>query len=306
MPIHTGITGWTDRRGWRAADVAAQAARAEALGFDSYWLPENHFGDPRSLPSPLLVLAAAAATTTRIGLATTSYLLPIRNPLQAAEEVAVLDQLSSGRLLLGVGRGIQPELFDAFGIDRRQKRAHFERNLAIMLSALRGEPLAGSEVRLGPLPLQQPHPPVWVAAFGPLALQQAGRLGLPYLASPLEGMSVLRANLALYREALQAAGQAPPAAVPLMRTAVVARSESTAAAIREALRATVPPAMADKAGDIHDWSIVGDRQRVQDRLQQYCEELGMTHLIVRGRVGGLAPEDEAYSQEQLLQLCAAA
>lgn len=304
MPIHTGITGWTGRSGWRADAVAAQASRAESLGFASYWLPENHFGDARSLPSPLLVLAAAAATTTRIQLATTSYLLPIRNPLLAAEEVAALDHLSVGRLLLGVGRGIQGELFDAFAIDRREKRRHFERHLARMLDALRGDPLDGTDARLAPLPVQQPHPPIWVAAFGPLALQQAGRLGLPYLASPVESLSVLAGNMALYREALAAAGRPPPGVVPVMRTVVVARSAPAAGQIRETLASTVPAAMADKAGAVDDWAIVGEQEQVRDRLQHYREQLGLTHLIVRGRVAGLSAVDEDFSQQRILDICA--
>ncbi len=99
MGIHVGATGWTGRDGWRAGAVAAQAASLESMGYGSYWLPENHFGDARSLPAPLLVLAAAASATSRIQLATTSYLLPIRDPILAAEEIAVLDQLCNGRLL---------------------------------------------------------------------------------------------------------------------------------------------------------------------------------------------------------------
>ena len=304
MPIHAGITGWTGKSGWRADQVAAQAASAESLGFDSYWLPENHFGDARSLPSPLLILAAAAASTTRIRLATTSYLLPIRHPIMAAEEVGALDQLSGGRLLLGVGRGIQNELFDAFGIDRREKRQHFERNLALMLAALRGEPVASTEARSAPLPLQRPHPPIWVAAFGPLALKQAGRLGLPYLASPVESLSVLAANLALYREALEAAGQSSPQAIPVMRTVAVVRSAPAARQIREFLTTTVPAAMADKAGAVDDWAIVGEETEVRERLQQYREELGLTHLIARGRIAGLSAADEQFSQERILDSCA--
>jgi len=104
--------------GGRGNDVdfpRAQAERAEALGFHSYWLPENHFEDPRAIPSPLTLLAAASGRTHKIGLATTSYLLPIRHPIQAAEEVAVLDQLCEGRLILGLGRGLQKAMFDVFG-----------------------------------------------------------------------------------------------------------------------------------------------------------------------------------------------
>jgi alkanesulfonate monooxygenase SsuD/methylene tetrahydromethanopterin reductase-like flavin-dependent oxidoreductase (luciferase family) len=184
------------------ARILAQAALAERLGFDSVWVPEGHF-EPRGLFSaPLLLLAAIAARTRRIRLGTTSYLLTVRNPLRIAEDVAVLDQLSRGRVIFGVGRGFRQPLFDAFGVRTDDKRARFELALGIVLQAWRGEPVApidpapGAAARfvVTPPPAQTPHPPIWVAAFGPKAVTQAGRLGYPYLASPLEPLARLEEN----------------------------------------------------------------------------------------------------------------
>src|SRR5210317_964943 len=140
-PIEVAVTAWSAGDGWRADTLCRQAETAEAMGFHSFWLPENHFGDHRSIPSPLTLLAAVAARTTRIRLGSTSYLLPIRHPLQAAEEVAVLDQLSNGRVILGVGRGIQGAVFEAFEIAPEQKRKLFQTNLDIMRTAWSGEPI---------------------------------------------------------------------------------------------------------------------------------------------------------------------
>ncbi|MEH6609171.1 MAG: LLM class flavin-dependent oxidoreductase [Halioglobus sp.] len=141
MTLEVGLTAWTSRQGWRAAALRDQAAWAEAEGFHSLWVPENHFTDSRAVPSPMLLLAAAAAGGERIKLGTTSVLLPIRNPILAAEEVAVLDHLSNGRLILGVGRGLGEDLFRAFGFPQKEKRQRFQKNLEEMLAALRGEPL---------------------------------------------------------------------------------------------------------------------------------------------------------------------
>ena len=303
MGIYAGATGWTGREGWRAGAIAAQAASLESMGYHSYWLPENHFGDARSLPAPMLLLAAAAVSTDRIQLATTSYLLPIRDPVLAAEEIAVLDQLCNGRLLLGLGRGIQNNLFDIMGIDPRDKRSLFARHYERLLEALSGEPLDEAGSRLGPLPVQQPLPPTWVAAMGPLALKQVGGLGLPYLASPMEGISVLEANYRLHREAAANAGMGVVETVPVMRTVALARSEAEERQLRETLATAVPARMADKSGELDDWAIVGDEARVLDKLLEYVERLGLTHLIVRVQLKGIDEPQRHHTLEKLPLLC---
>ncbi|MCA9511602.1 MAG: LLM class flavin-dependent oxidoreductase, partial [Myxococcales bacterium] len=152
------------------ADWQAQlriVERADALGFHSVWLPEMHFA-PGVTASPLLAHAAFAARTTRIRLATTSVLLPIHEPLALADEVAALDRASRGRVVLGLGRGFREPLFRAFGVDPKSKRARFDACLDAMLDAWAGG--ADGSVRA---PWQHPHPPLAVAAFGPLGLAQA-------------------------------------------------------------------------------------------------------------------------------------
>lgn len=303
MGIHLGATGWTGRDGWRAGAVAAQAASLESMGYASYWLPENHFGDARSLPAPLLVLSAAAVATSHIQLATTSYLLPIRDPVLAAEEIAVIDQLCGGRLLLGLGRGIQNSLFDVMGVDRRDKRTLFARNYERLLKALCGDALDEAGSALGPRPLQQPYPPLWVAAMGPLALRQVGGLGLPYLASPLEALSVLEANYRLHGEAAAAAGMGPIDTVPVMRTVVMSRNPADEKGLRDALAKSVPAQMVDKAGAVDDWAIVGDALRVEEKLAEYVERLGMTHLVARVQLSGIDETQRQYTLERLPALC---
>ncbi len=304
--IELAVTAWPSAHGWRADALCRQAETAQAMGFHSFWLPENHFGDHRSIPSPLTLLAAVAARTDRIRLGTTSYLLPIRHPLLAAEEVAVLDQLSNGRLILGVGRGIQGAVFEAFNVPPGDKRKLFQANLAVMLAAWRGEPILqgadGKPVLLGPLPVQRPHPPLWVAAFGPLALKQVASLGLPYLASPIEPLDVLEKNYHSYRQALREAGQPAVSTTPVMRTVFVTDNNGLAGELRSRLERQVPAAMKTDGVAVEDWGIIGDRHYVRDRLCEYIDRLAISHMIVRGGLPGVDDALQLQSHEALISI----
>ena len=99
--MQLAVTAWDLSNTDALKSIPDQAVIAEDMGFSGFWLPENHFTGTASLASPLLLLAAAAAKTKTIRLGTTSYLLPIRNPVEAAEDVATLDCISNGRLILG-------------------------------------------------------------------------------------------------------------------------------------------------------------------------------------------------------------
>lgn len=318
--LHIGVSAWSVGATVSAAQFADQAAFAEGLGFQSFWLPESHFGDATSLPAPLLLLAAAAAKTSRIRLGTGSYLLPIRHPIHMAEEVAVLDRLSEGRVILGVGRGYLGSMFAAFDTDANEKRQRFEDALERMISAWCGKPVAvdpgtgpnksgqGQPVYLAPRPVQKPHPPVWVAAFGPKALEQAGRMGLPYLASPIESLEVLQANFACHREAADASGMPAVPEVPVMRTVFVSRDARRLREIRAGLekqaaslaRSPMPAIRRGVGQRVEEWAIVGEPTSVRDQTEQYCNQLGTTHLIAScSRLPDVAPRERQSSMELL-------
>ena len=296
VPLHLGLTPWLAPIGRRADELSRQAELAEQWGYESFWLPENHFGEG-AIPEPMMLLSAVAGATRSIRLGTTSYLLPLRHPLQAAEQVAVLDQLSNGRVILGVGRGYQPALFDAFNVVRAEKREIFADCLATMRRAWSGEAIGGNaNVSLWPRPVQLPHPPIWVAAFGPKALSQAGTLGLPYLASPMESFEVLVRNYARHAAACAQADVVVPAIVPIMRTVFVSRDDAKLDRVRDALAAQVAAvrAQADDAmrarmpETVDEWGIVGTPEQVLARIADYRHALGMTHLIAtRLRIGGI-------------------
>lgn len=303
MTLHLGITPW-HLNPPTAASIGDQAAFAEANGYQSFWLPENHFGDG-ALPDPLMLLASAATSTSNIQLATTSYLLTLRNPLQAAEQVAVLDQLSGGRVLLGVGRGYAPEMLRAFHVPVAEKRRIFAWTLDLMQKAWSGEAISldgdpEHAVMVHPRPVQQPHPPIWVAAFGPKALAQAGRMGLPYLSSPMESLKTLADNYAQHRQASVAEGVKPAETVPLMRTVYVSRDAAEVAQLRQRLEQEAENSRLQPGETLDDWTLIGDPAFVRDGIQRYQETLGMTHMVVtRLRLSGL-PDAQLRNSVALL------
>ena len=304
VTMRPGLTPW-DFSDLSARSLSRQAEIAESLGYESFWLPESHF-IAGAIPDPLMLLASVAATTRTLRLGTTSFLVPLRNPLQAAEQVAVLDRLSNGRVTLGIGRGYASAMLRAFDVAPREKRARFEQNLQAMLRAWKGEAVrpgnGGEAVVLDPLPVQQPHPPVWVAAFGPKALTQAGRLGLPYLASPMETLENLKTNLALHGEAARIAGHGEVTVRPVMRTVFLGSRRRELEDLKAQLDAAGRPRR-DERADVDDWAIIGDRGFVAAKLDEYREALGVTHLVVtRLRIGGIEEERLRESVTQVVEL----
>ena len=302
--MRLGLTPW-NFADLSAATLTEQAAFAEARGYDSFWLPENHFNE-RAVPDPLMLLAGVAAGTATIRLATTSYLLPLRHPLLAAEQVAVLDRLSRGRVLLGIGRGYSRPMLHAFDVDPASKRVQFEAVLETMIAAWSGQSVSGDgdePLVLDPLPVQTPHPPLWVAAFGPKALAQAGRLGLPYLASPIETLDELRSNFARHRRAVAEAGHAPLATRPILRTIFVSEQAGLIAALRERLGRAKTATGNEPRAAVDDWAMIGDGKYVTDKFAEYREALDTTDMIVtRLRLDGIDDRDLRQSVARVAEL----
>lgn len=289
--------------------IARQATEAETMGFESFWLPENHLQAPFALPDPLMMLSAAAALTKRIRLATTSYLLPLRAPLAAAEQIAVLDNISEGRLLLGIGRGYDRDTLAAFGVPPSSKRALFSKHLEAIISLLKGEPVpgCGDERRLSPTVVQRPHPQMVVAAFGPKAIEQAGSLGLPYLASPVESLSSLERKYAEHRAACVRAGHKPPEMVPVMRTLLISDSSSVLKRARELVKAQYAIRGnllgQEEETEVDQLACIGSKQQLIEQVEHLRTRLGVTHLIAsRIRLNDLKDQALRKSTESLAEI----
>ncbi|MBI3756667.1 MAG: LLM class flavin-dependent oxidoreductase [Deltaproteobacteria bacterium] len=199
----------------RYQETMEQIVYAEELGFDAAWLAELHFNPQFSImPAPLLVAAALAQRTTRIRLGTAVLLLPLQHPVRTAEEAAVVDLLSQGRLELGVGRGMIAIHFQGFNVPREESRERFEEALTILTQAwtqetvqFHGKYFLVPETTVVPKPIQKPHPPLRIAANSPETAIFAGEQGYPvFIASPINTGGQLLAQVERYRQAFHAAG----------------------------------------------------------------------------------------------------
>jgi alkanesulfonate monooxygenase SsuD/methylene tetrahydromethanopterin reductase-like flavin-dependent oxidoreductase (luciferase family) len=183
-----------------------QAAWADEHGFDTVVVSEHHGVDDGYLPSPMVLAGAIAGRTRRVPINIAAILGPLHDPLRLAEDLAVLDLASGGRLSVVIGLGYRPEEYAMFGKDWRRRGAALDEQLGVLVSAWTGEPFEheGRTVRVTPRPLQQPHPLVFVGGSTAAAARRAARHGLSFF--PAVGDQALGQ---VYHEECERLGRAP-------------------------------------------------------------------------------------------------
>jgi alkanesulfonate monooxygenase SsuD/methylene tetrahydromethanopterin reductase-like flavin-dependent oxidoreductase (luciferase family) len=211
-----------------------EAVLAERIGIDQMWFLEHHL-QPSATPSPNLMIAAAAQRTHRIRFANMVNILPFRNPLLVAEEAAMLDNLTGGRLELGLGRGLRPPEFEAFGVDQARSREMFVESFELIRRIWADENFVHrgkywTIVKNGPLspPLvQRPHPPFLVSAQSEESLRWAAERDIPF--AQIDSLvDQARRDQALYREVQVTHGHAAAPRLYLMREIYVADNQASA------------------------------------------------------------------------------
>ena len=233
-------------QGQRIGDLIELGVRAEEIGFEAVWVPDSPF--QYGLPEPLVVLAALAARTRRITLATGVLLAGLRQPTLLAQQLASLDALAGGRLRVGFGAGFSSpdseRQFAAAGVPFANRTRRLEESIALMraLWFAPGEPVGytgaqvqASDVVLSPAPARAGGPPIWLAGAGARAERRVGRLAdgwLPYLPSP----SAYASGWARVQAAAAATGRDRPPLPALYLTVALDRSAGVA---RRRLQETV-------------------------------------------------------------------
>jgi alkanesulfonate monooxygenase SsuD/methylene tetrahydromethanopterin reductase-like flavin-dependent oxidoreductase (luciferase family) len=202
---------WAVPRDRLYSETLEQIVRAEELGYDSVWTSEHHFTEDGYLPSSLLLLAAVASRTRSVRLGTLVLLLPLHHPLRVAEDAAVLDILSGGRLDLGVAAGYRVEEFQGFEIPKKERGSRMDEALEILQRSwsegafsFSGKHYRFENLNLTPKPLQNPLP-LYVGGQSRGAIERAARFGCHLLPSFTGEFDVL----ATYHQALRRSGRDP-------------------------------------------------------------------------------------------------
>jgi probable F420-dependent oxidoreductase len=262
---------------WRFAE------RAEALGFDSLWAGEHVVFHAATLSAPLL-LAGFAARTRGIRLGTAIYLLPLRQPVLAAKELVTLDQLTGGRLIVGVGVGGEHRAeFEACGVPLAERGSRTDEAIALVRRLWReervtaaGRHFAVRDVTLTPRPRQPGGPPIWIGGRSAAALRRTARTGdgyLPYLMTP----AALRASNDRL-DALCADAGRDPAAIERGLVVYVNVDDDRARAVRGAASALTRVYRQPFEPLVERYVITGPPEACAERIAEY-RAAGARHLV---------------------------
>jgi alkanesulfonate monooxygenase SsuD/methylene tetrahydromethanopterin reductase-like flavin-dependent oxidoreductase (luciferase family) len=297
---------------------------ADRAGIFCYHLAEHHATPLGMAPSPNIFLSAVAMRTRRIHFGPLVYLLPLYHPMRLVEEICMLDQLSGGRLEVGVGRGISPFELAHFDVKFLESREIFEESLKVLVEGLRGRKLShrGERYRFAGAPIevapkQQPNPPFWYGASTPEGLAFAARHRMQIVTGGPN--AIVKGTAAAYRELLDKFRDSPDNLNPLIkepkigavRHFFVAESDQQAEEIAiPAYRVyynnitklwrdfgTVPTLFTDDLlrARSADAAIVGSPKSVCDRIAAYFDESKTNYLVLSFAWGGLSYEQSRRS-----------
>jgi alkanesulfonate monooxygenase SsuD/methylene tetrahydromethanopterin reductase-like flavin-dependent oxidoreductase (luciferase family) len=303
-------------------ELLAQVRACRDAGFDAVYVVQHFLSQPFQALQlwPLLGRIAAEAGQMRVG--SSIFLLTLLNPVYAAEHAATLDVLTGGRFIFGVGLGFRDEEFEAFGVEPRTRAARFNESMDLVLRLLRGEKVTHhgrffklTDAEVLPRPVQQPHPPVWMAASADPGVKRAARHGLPWLINPHATVATVGRQLGLYRAELARHGQPVPADVPIFREMAIAATHAQAVRMSR-------PFLEGKYAAYTEWGldkpmgqdesltgsfaelardrfVIGTPPQCLEEVMAYGDRLGATHVLARVQWPGMSHGD-AMRQIELL------
>jgi alkanesulfonate monooxygenase SsuD/methylene tetrahydromethanopterin reductase-like flavin-dependent oxidoreductase (luciferase family) len=301
---------WRDRKVALATVYARVLQRIDVMeesGYDAVWITEHHFNDYSICPSIPVMGAYVAARTKRLRIATGVTLAAYYHPLRLAEEIALLDILSDGRVYWGAGRGFDPVEFRVFGMTAEESYPRFREVVDIVVKAwtderitYKGQYHSFENVEVLPKPLQTPHPPMWVAASSPPAIEWAAERGYSIMLDPHSPASLIAEKMNVWRHLMAVNGHnSGGRVIPTVRLVAIAGTAPEAAKVaREGvewlLRTYVNPSLLgtyvnpSALGEDSDTllrhymeSVVihGTPEMVIERLSRLREDIGLDYVI---------------------------
>ncbi len=294
---------WPGRRG----DLHTVYTRAldrirtmDATGYDAVWLAEHHFSTYSVCPSVHVMAMHVADITKNLRIGTAVSLAAFYDPLRLAEEVALLDQLSGGRVNWGAGRGFDPTEFKNFDVPREESYARFRENVDIVLTAwsndrfsYQGKFYQYEDVEVLPKPLQDPIPH-WIASSSPEAVEWSASQGHAILMDPHASHEQIQKKYQMYCDTLREHGQENDQETPMARLIAVGRSDEEAEQIARSgaqwmfgsyfsARPRREGQEADDQSRFEDYVantvIHGSSERVADKLQELKETIPLNYLM---------------------------
>lgn len=299
-----------DPQAARFQEHVEQVRLARAVGFDSVWASQHYLSAPFTYFQPVPTLARVAAEAEGMDLGTGCLLLPLHHPLEVAEQLATLDVICGGRLVVGIGLGYRDVENEAMGLNPRDRVGRLIEGLEVIDRLWTAEPVtyAGrhfllKDARISMPPVQRPRPPIWLAANSDVGVRRAARHGDAWLMNPHSTRATLERQLALFHQTRRALGRPPAREIPLIKECYPAANR--AAALEEARPLLEPKYQAyrgweqDKAlpaGETFaldfarlakDRFLLGDAEGIADDIAVYRQGLGVTTMIFRLQWPGL-------------------
>ncbi len=266
---------------------------ARDSGFSAVTMPQHWVSHPTIWPQPFPVLARLAPETGDMRLLTGIVLLPLHNPLQIAEDAATLDHICRGRFTLGVGIGYRETELEAVGAARRDRAPRLEESIEVMKRLWSGEEVDHEGrywnihgARMGFLPVQQPHPPIWIACQSDGAVRRAARIADACYIAPQVGFGDLSALIDAYRGERAALGRPGEGRVTISRGVAFAKDRETAAAEAQAAAEssyrmystwnmqedTMVRINIESDSRVDDWAVTGNGADCLEQFNQLAEQ----------------------------------
>ena len=303
-------------------ESSEQVRAARDAGFSLIATGQHYLAAPYQMSTSFTLLSRLAADAGDMQVAATVILVPLHNPVELAESVSTLDAITNGKFVFGVGLGYRDEEYSAFGVKRGERVGRMNEAMDLIKKLwsedeveFNGKYYTVPKTKISTKPVQNPHPPIWVAANNDVAIRRAARWGYPWLINPHATVPMVADQWTKYKSALDEFGNPVPDDLPMMREMYVAEDRETAYLESRPFLEAKYKAYADWGQDkalpgeesfsvpyqdlAKDRFLLGSPDDIVEEFRRYHDELGVNHMICRMQWPGM-PQEKVLKQIELL------